>query len=230
MASVTDPSLLPCFELDAISSPEPSSLSAVFSTARPIGLAQPWRSVPEPAFRPGTVRFGWNSGKLLIFAELADDDIYSDASQLNDITWERGDVFEIFLRNLDQQEYLELHVTPNNQKLQLRIPSLEDLRIQARRNAVISSFRVDQEEIFSSWVWVNTKERRWLVLAAVPFRQIGLPPQPLGGELLFSFGRYDHTRGSVGPVLSTSSAHQQIDFHRQHEWGRLKIIKSAGDS
>jgi hypothetical protein len=35
------------------------------------------------------------------------------------------------------------------------------------------------------------------------------------------FSRYDYTRGMGEPVLSSTSPHRRLDFHRQHEWGTL---------
>jgi len=37
----------------------------------------------------------------------------------------------------------------------------------------------------------------------------------------FSFSRYDASRGTRPPVLSSTSPHQALNFHRIHEWGNL---------
>jgi hypothetical protein len=39
----------------------------------------------------------------------------------------------------------------------------------------------------------------------------------------FSFCRYDYTRGSSHPIISSTSALTQPDFHRLAEWGTLKF-------
>ena len=50
---------------------------------------------------------------------------------------------------------------------------------------------------------------------------VGDPANPGNAPWRFSFSRYDHTRGANNPVLSSSSPHQELDFHRQEDWGRL---------
>jgi hypothetical protein len=49
-------------------------------------------------------------------------------------------------------------------------------------------------------------------------------PGPLASaEWLFSFSRYDYTRGRGEPVISSTSPHAAPAFHRQQEWGRLRF-------
>jgi len=50
-----------------------------------------------------------------------------------------------------------------------------------------------------------------------------LCPLP-GSQWHFSFCRYDYTRGRPEPVISSTSALAQPDFHRLAEWGNLKFI------
>lgn len=161
---------------------------------------------------------------MLVFADLSDAAIHSDAAFLNDCTWEKGDVFEMFLSDPLGADYLELHVTPNNQKLQVRVPRLEIWMDRDRRHAAMDGFLVPQE-IFSSQVWIE--EERWCVLARVPFSALGLKEIPEGDELLFSFCRYDTTPGTPSPVLSSSSPHKAENFHRWHEWKRLRFSKDG---
>ena len=44
-------------------------------------------------------------------------------------------------------------------------------------------------------------------------------------QWLFSFARYDYTRDENGPILSSSSPHAKLGFHRQQEWERIRFDK-----
>jgi hypothetical protein len=63
------------------------------------------------------------------------------------------------------------------------------------------------------------------VLAAVPAALAGADTGSLSGSSWrMSFSRYDYTRGSSAPVISSTSPHAAPSFHRQHEWGRLRCV------
>jgi len=173
--------------------------SAAFANAEPVLLEQGWLSKREEKFRPATVYTGWGHDILMVYAELEDDAIYSEATGLNDRTWEKGDVFEIFLRNPSSTEYQEFHITPTNAKLQLRIPSLETLISRDNRHAVMGDFML-KWEAFQSRVWLE--ESRWFVLAAIPFSELQLPGSPHGSQLSFSFS----PRGNPPALLGDSQS------------------------
>lgn len=197
--------------------PALEGLRLSFADAKRFTLKQDWLPEPEAGFRQASVATGWNEAEFLIFAELEDDDIYSEARGLNDETWEKGDVFEIFLRNAMHFEYQEFHITPHNCKFQMRIPSLDELVDRERRHGIMSKFELTTE-VFQSQVWLE--DERWSLLARIPLGELQLPADPVGHELIFSFSRYDFTRG-FGSMLSSTSRHQVANFHRQHEWDRL---------
>jgi len=170
-------------------------------------------------FRPASVSAGWMPGEFLVFAELEDDDIFSHAAGLNDDTWEKGDVLEMFLRDESRQEYQEFHIAPTNCKLQLRIPCLEELIDRERRHSIMADFQLSPE-VFQSRVWVENG--KWSVLARIPFGELQLPAEPLGEKLSFFFSRYDHTRDRE-PMLTSTSSHRKVNFHRQQEWRNLVL-------
>ncbi len=201
---------------------ELAEVQSLFSGPKPIALRQAWLPEPEDAFRPAEVVTAWNTGELLVFAVLEDDEIFSDARKLNDDVYKMGDTFEMFLWNTAQSEYREFHVAPNNCKLQLRFPNLETVKNRSQNNLGIEDLKL-VPEVFTSRVWIENG--RWFVLARVPFAELQLPERPLGRELAFSFSRYDYNRG-FKPVLSSTSAHPVIDFHRLHEWKRLVFAEA----
>lgn len=209
-----------CRKLPPFSGTDLQSVRRAFRDATPCSLGEAWLPEPEPDFQPGVGRTGWRDSSLLVFAELTDGDIFSRATTLNQKTWELGDVFEIFLRPVNQVAYAEFHVTPNNQRLQLRIPNEPALRA-AQRSGVFERFFVTGDVIRTS-TWVLPEARLWCIYAEIPAAAVCEKPAPLPGqEWLFSFSRYDYTRGRSAPVISSSSQHQIADFHRQQDWGKL---------
>jgi hypothetical protein len=210
---------LPCRKLQDFASDKLAAVRDAFANADPCELRQHWLPKPEPDFLPAQAWVGWRGQELLVFAELTDADIFTNATALNQYTWELGDVLEIFLQPVQQEAYLEFHVAPNNQRLQLRFPSAS-----AQDTAPPSAFMI-AGEMFRSRTWVRPEARQWFVLAEIPVASVCDRPAPLpGSEWRFSISRYDYTRGRTEPVCSSTSPHPVMDFHRQQEWGTLRFV------
>jgi hypothetical protein len=218
MTMAIDCAPLPAFDLTDL-----ESARRAFARATPISMQQAWLPKPDPAFAASTVRTGWRASSLLVFAELDDADIFTKATDHNQAFWELGDTFEIFLRPPDQEAYVELHVAPGNLHLHLRFP---DAGFLARTPpADVFGLALRRPDAFASRVWVDEPGRRWFVLADIPTTAVCDHRGPLGGtEWRFSFSRYDYTRGRKDPVISSASPHAAPSFHRQQEWGRLRIM------
>jgi len=215
------PYQLACHPLPEFDWDDWGAIAAAFKEAQTSLLQQAWLAHPQPEFRPGRVRTGWTDDALLVYAELDDDDIFNPVTELNALSFKHGDVFEMFLRPAGQLAYYEFHVTPQNQKLQLRIPSAEEFAATRRTPGIPPAWMISNR-IIESRVEVCTKDRQWRVLAAIPFDMVAevKRPQP-GSRWLFSFSRYDYTRQKPKPILSSTSPHQIVSFHRQQEWGML---------
>jgi hypothetical protein len=206
------PPLVDCCPLSVCEPATVAGLVHAFQSATPILLRQGWRDEPEPGFKPATVRTGWSPEALLIFAELDDLDIFNRSTRLNERAWELGDVFEIFLQAEGEQGYVEFHVTPENQRVQLCFAG------PCERGHPIEG------DAFRSRVWVRPELQKWAVYAEVFAPSVTCRPGSLEGRRWrFSFSRYDYTRGRVAPVLSSSSPHRELSFHRLHEWGSLSF-------
>ena len=186
--------------------PTPERAAAAFAGSEACPLRQAWRPTPEAGLRPGAVLVGRRNDTLWAFADLEDADAFSPATRLNERLWELGDTWELFLEAPGAGCYVELHVAPGNQRLQLRIPIPRPAG-RAPEELMVA------EPLFQSWAWKTPSG--WQALAAVPFSSIGGRPER------FSFSRYDYTRGQAEPVLSSTSPHAALDFHRREEWGRL---------
>ena len=211
---------LRAFDLDDL-----ADVRRSFTRATPVSSQQGWLTKPERDFAPMTVRSGWQANELLVFAELTDADIFTRATAHHQRLWELGDAFEIFLRLTGQESYVELQVAPNNRRLQLRYPNRAAVA-RARKLGSAEEFVVGGKT-FRSRVWLRAKEAKWFVLAQIPARvacgEARLRP---GLRWRFSFSRYDYTRGRLAPVISSTSPHAKADFHRQQEWGVLRLVSA----
>jgi hypothetical protein len=216
---VLDCPRLPDFDADSM---DLAAVRQAFVGSAACDLGQGWLPATEPQFRSGRVNVGWRGDRLLLLAELVDDDVYSNSTGPNQRFWELGDVFEMFLRPATQASYAELQVTPNGHQLQLRYEDATAVD-RLRKLGSIESVIVPGEG-FESRVWLRPEERRWVVFAGIPSATVCGRSVDLGGaEWIFSFSRYDYTRGAAQPVISSSSPHPVADFHRQADWGRLRF-------
>ena len=182
-----------------------------FEPATPVLSQQGWRAKPEPDFAPMTVRCGWRPDELLVFAELTDTDIFTRATAHNQRLWELGDAFEIFLRLVGRESYVELQVAPNNSRLQLHYSNPAAVE-RARALASVKDF-IMPAKTFRSHTWLLPGGAKWFVLAQIPASPVGgrLRLRP-GMDWRFSFSRYDYTRGRVAPVISSTSPHMKAGY------------------
>jgi len=202
------------------------TLAAALASFPGCPLGQAWRTLPEADFLPGSVRAGWCGQTVWVYADLVDADAFTRAADRAgdgfERFWELGDVFEMMFRPAGQAAYWELHVTPNNRRAQLRFRDSKHLRELQRTGRFETAALPD--EVFHSTVWVRPEQRRWRLLAEIPAGKILDRPGSLAGtEWQFSFSRYEYARGRTEPVLSSTSAHRVLDFHRQTDWGRLRF-------
>lgn len=219
------PAGIHCESLPVFDRTDCESVRSAFESVVPCPFQQAWLCESEDGFSPGEVRMGWRGCSLLVFAELTDLDIHNGATSLNQHTWELGDVFEIFLRSAEQQSYVELHVTPQNQRLQLHYPDARAAQ-SAREHGRLDDF-LTRQEVFHSKTWIDAPLNRWQIYAEIPARTVCGSDQSIQGtQWRFSFGRYDYTRGVEKPVVSSTSPHAKPDFHRQHEWGVITFKKA----
>jgi hypothetical protein len=173
-------------------------------------MKQAWLEAPEADFLAAEIRVGWTSTSRLVRADLPDRDIFTQATGSNQRMWELGDVFEIFLQAADRSDYVELHVTPPNFRLQLHFQSVGKPATQL------------DDGVFTSYVKIDATKQKWTVYAEIPARIVSgrdhIRPEE---SWYFSFSRYDASCDGRPPVLSSTSPHQALNFHRIHEWGNL---------
>lgn len=190
-----------------------TAVRAAFQGAPVLPFLQGWRETLEPEFRGGEVRLGWTEAGLWVFAQMEDESLFTRATADNQPMWTLGDVFEIFVRDLAGEEYLELHTTPNGHRLQLRFASERIFSEIKARRLKLEEMKVT-EPLFRSHV--RTVPGGWEVLACVTAVK--------GRTLRASFSRYDYRDAETAPVLSSTSAHREIHFHGQDAWRDFRLV------
>lgn len=174
-------------------------------------LTQAWKA--ENRLFGGTVRAALSEYGLFVIADLPDADIFNPVTGFNERAFLEGDVFEMFLQVPGSDAYYEFHVSPVNQKFQLRF-------VKRREGEGMEAFDAELlEGPIESDVCVLPAESRWEVAALIPWGRIGLDAAP--SAVKASFCRYDYTRrpdGRVDLEIYSTSPHKQPSFHRRQEW------------
>lgn len=186
-------------------------------------LQQAWRtSGKEPAFQPGWARITWQDTALCYDVLFTGARPRNRARRLNESTWELGDVCEIFLQGPGPGDpgYVELHVTPENQRLQLRWTPDGLGRVRSGE-LPIEQFMVADPDWVESNVHVGLTS--WFVQVVLPVPRLGLRPLAAGARLRTAVCRYDCGDKS-DPVLSSTAALQAPSYHRRQDWHELVLV------
>lgn len=183
-------------------------------------LTQSWlRGSVDSAFNPGWARIRWAASALHYDIILLGSQPRNRARSLNERTWELGDVCEIFVQVVGQEQYLEIHITPENQRLQLRWPA-DGLARFREGQTEFGAFTVEHRD------WMQSATRLgpgfWIVHAILPFTCLDLEPTAEVPTLRTAICRYDYEAGT-SPVLSSTALLSAPDFHRPREWHTLKL-------
>jgi hypothetical protein len=200
-----------------------------------IGVWQPLRQTwlgektTDGGFQPGGARVGWHALGLSYEVVLFGAGQRNDARELNELTWERGDVCEIFLHDTATDYYIELHVTPENQRLQLRFPfgAIDAVR---RGDAPIEDFMISDPR------WVDTVVERsadffrvHVIIPARAFAERGVLDS--ASRLRTAVCRYDYRATPPVAILSSTASLDAPWFHCPEAWTPLDLQPShAHDS
>ncbi len=191
-------------------------LDDALASAAPVLLDAFW--APGSPHARTVVRVAWTPEMLLVRGEMEDEDVTSLATADSQHLWEMGDVFEIFLEAEGAGFYTEMHVAPGNHRLHLRIGP-DDYEAMKRKTLAPSGLMV-RPPGFESRSAVTPAG--WTAEARIPAAQID-PQGRITPESRWraSFCRYDAWSDGRPPVLSSTSPHEQLNFHRRHEWRPL---------
>lgn len=206
------------------------AVSGAFEDSDFAHFQQGWSEVTSPEFRHGKASAAWTDTSLVVYAELTDDDIYNEVQEadFNKMAYSFGDVFEIFLKPSGQDSYFEIHISPRNHKLQLRLPfpdCFKKLKDKFKSpGEMIDSLKI-WDPVVKSMVMIDRDLKKWMVVAEIPLSMLAeKEPVKPGTKWRFSFSRYDYTRPNPKPVYSSTSPHSAINYHLIDEYGILEFL------
>ena len=188
-------------------------------------LRQSWRSDGlERTFQPGWARITWDPHHLFYEAFFRGASPANRARTLNERTWEFGDICEVFVEAAGGSGYVELHVTPENQRLQL-----------LWRPRAFEKFSAGQTQLDAATVddpnWVQSAvqliETGWAIHAILPARILGVEELSPKLSLRTAVCRYDCGPGGEPVRLSSTAALTFPSYHRREEWHRLVLVTTS---
>lgn len=184
-------------------------------------LRQAWRPTgPERNFQPGWARITWERDRLCYEALFVGASPRNRARTLNERTWELGDICEVFVEVAGGPGYVELHVTPENQRLQLLWPSAAFERFSAGKTPLTAATISDPDWVQSA---VQMTETSWAISAILPARVLGAAELSPGLSLRTAVCRYDCGVHGEPVRLSSTAALTFPSYHRREEWHLLVL-------
>lgn len=139
-----------------------------------------------------------------------------------------ADVFQVFIDRPENGDYLELHVTPDNQSR--AIAWTPDRFVQfGNGNLSIDEILADKNAQLETQTWVTEAKNGWQAYLRVPALMIR--PKTTGFQkgmpLRGTFCRFDASPNSVAPVLSSTSLFRDgPKFHESTAWHDLILEES----
>ncbi|MFO1451713.1 MAG: hypothetical protein U1F61_26355 [Opitutaceae bacterium] len=192
-----------------------------------VPLGQSWRPEGlESGFQSGWARIRWSPTHVCWEAVFLCGRPANRARRLNERTWELGDVCEVFVQEAGADHYFELHVTPENRRLQLRF---DEHGIQRLRSGIetLESFLLPQAD----WVESGTHlgPGYWSTRVLMPASRFGPRPLDPSRQFIGAVCRYDCERPGE-PILSSTAALQEPFYHRRQDWHAVNLgVDGAAD-
>lgn len=184
-------------------------------------LRQAWsRGGPEDRFQPGWARLRWWPEAFCIETVFCGSRPANRSTRLNQRTWELGEIAEVFLEEAGAGRYLELHITPENQRLQLLFRHGDIERFRAGE-ASLESFLVDDPHWVASETAIGAGF--WAMRTILPASIFGGGPLATGRRFLGTFCRYDCDLPE-SPVFSATAPLAEPSYHRRVDWDEFELV------
>lgn len=188
----------------------------------------PWLGAKaRPAKTKTVARLLWDDEFLYFLAEMDDADVYADIGEHNGKIW-FNDVFELFFKPSPASlGYYEFQVNAKNTTLELYFPSRGSGGYERWKNKF--QFHLEAKVALRPGTTLNNhldRDTGWIVEGKIPwtdFVHTGGKPIP-GSEWKFVLCRYDYSKDSDEPELSTSAPLTQQNFHRYEDYGSMKFV------
>lgn len=164
------------------------------------------------------VRFSWNDDGFNVFAELEDSSCIATNPRDEELHYQYGDVFELFLKPRHDTYYWEMYAVPSGNKSTLFFPrdrsgmELNDFL----KGHVFRSLDVSVEKTSSGW-----NARMFVPVAQLTALGAGWGD---GTEWTLFCGRYNYQdEHLMNPELSMVPAISQTNFHLTDEYAQLYL-------
>ncbi|MDF7823898.1 carbohydrate-binding family 9-like protein [Pontiellaceae bacterium B12227] len=164
------------------------------------------------------VRFAWNAQGLFVHAELEDSYIVAKSREDEQLHFETGDVFELFVKPPDEDYCWEMYATPYANKSTLFFP-------RDRSGMNVQNFLHDHS-FRGLEVSARIEDRGWVADMFVPVEQL----TALGGDWAEGAawsvlcGRYNFNNDELdNPELSMWPAVSKTNYHLTNEYARLQL-------
>lgn len=188
-----------------------------FGPAYPLAYSKDRQGVPRET---GTVRFGWNEHGLQVLAELEDSCLVALNRNDEQLHYETGDVFELFIKPLNAPYKWEMYATPFGNKSTLFFPewpTMQSLDLSLTGHD-FQSLEVSTEET----------SKGWNAHMFVPVEQLTALGAGWGDgtEWTVFCGRYNYNDEElVEPELSMAPALSATNYHLTEEYAHLLLYE-----
>jgi hypothetical protein len=164
------------------------------------------------------VRFGWDKEGLHVFAELEDSCLIALNREDEQLHFESGDVFELFVKPLNDSYYWEMYATPSNNKTTLFFP-------RDRTGLKLHDFLHGHDYRLLK-VFTEETSKGWNAHLFVPVEQLTALGAGWGDgtEWTVFCGRYNYNSHDLtDPELSMVPPLSATNYHLTGEYSRLAL-------
>jgi len=187
-----------------------------FGPTYPFAFSSDREGAPQEG---ATVCFGWDDSGLYVFAELVDSSLIALNREDEQLHFESGDVFELFIKPLNDTYYWEMYATPTGNKTTLFFPrdcsgmELNDFL----RGHNFHALEVSVEEMPNGW-------KTSLFIPTAQLTALGAT-WGAGQEWTIFCGRYNYASEElVDPEFSMAPPLSKTNYHLTDEYAHLKLV------
>ena len=167
----------------------------------------------------GQVHFGWSETGLYVFAELEDSCIIAQNRRDEQLHYEHGDVFEVFVKPRDEPYYWEMYATPTGNKSTLFFP-------RDRTGMELHDF-LHGHDFRGLEVLVEETSKGWNAHLFIPASQLTALGAGWGDgtEWTVFCGRYNYNSEDLAdPELSMAPPLSATNYHLSDEYALLEQL------
>lgn len=166
------------------------------------------------------VRFAWNQQGLYVQAVLEDSFVVAVDRRNEQLHFETGDVFELFVKPLEDDYYWEMYATPFGNRSTLFFP-------REREGMTVDDF-LTQHSYHALEVAAEMTSTGWLAQLFVPAEQLRALGADWGAATQWTVlcGRYNYSDEALeDPELSMLPPVSKTNYHLSAEYAMLQLQK-----